>query len=258
MKTNLTLIFIICLAYSLVLSCGCTSSDMSTPIPTGMPDASPTITIKIPITTSTTTTRIMQGSTGNVENIVLEAQNSIATAERSIGQTEQLITYFKVNKSMGSDARLMPIVARWEIAADKLSDAKDLQSAGKYAEAADKATEAAAKGNEVLNDALGLKEKVETTQSTVISSEPRGVQANVLYSGKWSGALVYGSNMKSIDGTGIKTFEIPNSGYSISITAQKEDGSTNALTVQILSDGKVIASEWTNAAYGVAATSITL
>lgn len=94
--------------------------------------------------------------------LVMGAQHAISAAEGSIGQTEQIITYFKENKSMGSDARIMPIVAQWEIAADKLSDAKDLFQERDYEAAAVKATEAAAKGDEVLNNALALKEKVDS------------------------------------------------------------------------------------------------
>jgi hypothetical protein len=94
--------------------------------------------------------------------LVMGAQHAISAAEGSIGQTEQIITYFKENKSMGSDARIMPIVAQWEIAADKLSDAKDLFQERDYEAAAVKATEAATKGDEVLNNALALKEKVDS------------------------------------------------------------------------------------------------
>ncbi len=94
--------------------------------------------------------------------LVMGAQHAISAAEGSIGQTEQIITYFRENKSMGSDARIMPIVAQWEIAADKLSDAKDLFQEGDYEAAAAKATEAATKGDEVLNNAQVLKEKVDS------------------------------------------------------------------------------------------------
>lgn len=102
--------------------------------------------------------------------LVMGAEHAISTAEGSIDQTEQLISYFKVNKSMGSDARLMPIITRWEIAADKLSDARDLFTEGKYAEAADKASEAATKGDEVLNDAMALKQKVDSNPLSGIVS----------------------------------------------------------------------------------------
>lgn len=94
--------------------------------------------------------------------VKMEAENAISRAESSIGQTDQLITYFNVNKSMSSDARLMPIITKWEIAAEKLSTAKDLYSQGKYDEAATKADEAAAKGDEVLTEAQALKEKVDS------------------------------------------------------------------------------------------------
>jgi len=94
--------------------------------------------------------------------VKMEAENAISRAESSIGETERLITYFNVNKSMSSDSRLMPIITKWEIAADKLSTAKDLKSQGKYDEAALKADEAAAKGDEVLTEAQALKEKVDS------------------------------------------------------------------------------------------------
>jgi subtilase family serine protease len=112
--------------------------------------------------------------------LVMGAQHAISTAEGSIGQTEQLITYFKVNKSMGSDSRLMPIVARWEIAADKLSDARDLYTEGKYAEAANKASEAATKGDEVLNDAQALKDKVDSNPLSGIVSGLSGAISGTL------------------------------------------------------------------------------
>jgi hypothetical protein len=112
--------------------------------------------------------------------VVMEAQHAISTAEGSIGQTEQLITYFKVNKSMGSDTRLMPIIARWEIAADKLSDARDLYTEGDYAEAADKAAEAASRGDEVLNDALALKDKVDSNPLSGIASGLSGAVSGSL------------------------------------------------------------------------------
>jgi len=95
------------------------------------------------------------------EVVVLEAQKAIADAESSIGETDDLITYFKVNKSMSSDARLMPIIANREIAAERLTTAKDLYNEGKYEDAARKAGEAAAKGDEVLTDAQALKEDVD-------------------------------------------------------------------------------------------------
>jgi phage shock protein A len=91
----------------------------------------------------------------------LEAQKSIGDAQASIDKTEDLIGYFKENKSMGSDARLMPIIASWDIASERLTAAKDLNSAGKYEEATRKAKEALEKGNEVLANAQSLRETVD-------------------------------------------------------------------------------------------------
>jgi hypothetical protein len=98
----------------------------------------------------------------------LEAQKSIADAESTIGQTEDLITYFKVNKSMSSDARLMPIIASWDIASERLTDAKDLYSQGSYEEATRKANEALDKGTQVLGDAQTLKESVDSNPFSAI------------------------------------------------------------------------------------------
>jgi hypothetical protein len=103
------------------------------------------------------------------EVVILEAQKAIADAESSIGETENLITYFRVNKSMSSDARLMPILSRWEIAAERLTTARDLYSEGEYEDAARKAGEAAAKGDEVLADAQALKEDVDANPLAALS-----------------------------------------------------------------------------------------
>jgi hypothetical protein len=111
---------------------------------------------------------------------VMEAQKSIADAESTIGQTEELITYFKVNKSMGSDARLMPIIASWDIASERLTTAKDLYSEGKYDEAAKKADEATQKGNEVLATAQDLKEKVDANPFSAIGGMFSGLASLAL------------------------------------------------------------------------------
>jgi len=97
------------------------------------------------------------------EVVKLDAGDAISRAESSVGQTEEIISYFKTNKSMSDDPRLMPILTKWEIAADKLSTAKDLNSQGKYDEAAAVANEAATKGDQVLTEAQALKEKVDSS-----------------------------------------------------------------------------------------------
>lgn len=105
----------------------------------------------------------------------MQAQKSLNDAETPIGETETLITYFKVNKSMGSDARLMPIITNWEIASDRLTTAKDLYREGKYNESMLKAGEAADKGNEVLGDAQALKKTVDANPFSSVTGIFSGV-----------------------------------------------------------------------------------
>lgn len=90
------------------------------------------------------------------------------------------------------------------------------------------------------------------------SSQPGTIQVKVDYSGKWSGALGAGGNVKTVDGTGPQTFDIQNPRYFVSVNAQKMDDSNRLLTVSILRNGNVVATENTNAAYGVAMTSVNI
>jgi phage shock protein A len=120
----------------------------------------------------------------------LEAQKSISDAQASIDQTEDLIGYFKENKSMGSDARLMPIIASWDIASERLTAAKDLNSAGKYEEAARKANEALEKGNEVLANAQSLKESVDKNPFSAIGGVFSGLAGKAMTIGIIIGVVV--------------------------------------------------------------------
>ena len=54
------------------------------------------------------------------------AQQVINAAQTPIDQTDDLITYFKVNRSMGNDPRLASIIQKRDRAADLLSEANDL------------------------------------------------------------------------------------------------------------------------------------
>jgi hypothetical protein len=120
----------------------------------------------------------------------LEAQKSISDAQASIDQTEDLITYFKENKSMGSDARLMPIIASWDIASERLTTAKDLNSDGKYVEATRKANEALEKGNEVLANARSLKETVDKNPFAAIGGVFSGLAGMAMTIGIIIGVVV--------------------------------------------------------------------
>lgn len=92
----------------------------------------------------------------------MQARHAIATAERSLQQTDEIITYLRVDKNMGSDAQLLSIITRWDIASDRLSGARDLFAEGDYQEAASRATDAATRGDQVLTEAAALKEKADS------------------------------------------------------------------------------------------------
>lgn len=86
------------------------------------------------------------------------------------------------------------------------------------------------------------------------TQEVQGKQVKISYSGKWSGALGTGGSTKSISGSGEEVIDIDESGV-VSVNAQKQDGSSKELTVQILKDGKVVEESSTDAEYGVASVS---
>lgn len=91
------------------------------------------------------------------------------------------------------------------------------------------------------------------------NTQSSDVAIRVGYSGEWSGAtsILYegGSKSRSISGTGTTTIPISGDPESISVNAQKQDGSSATLVVQIIEDGEVIAESSTNSAYGIAQTS---
>lgn len=97
------------------------------------------------------------------------------------------------------------------------------------------------------------------TTTTVKTPAPTqaetGIQVEIDYSGKWQGALGTGANVKSVSGNGAQTFTLQSNVALVSVNAQKMDDSSKTLTVSILKNGKVVATENTNAAYGVAMTS---
>ena len=85
------------------------------------------------------------------------AENEIANAQAPIAKTNDLITYFTVNKSITNDPRLSIVIAKKESAEQYLSSARDLHYLGNYAFSRVKAKEAFDKGNESLNDAINFK-----------------------------------------------------------------------------------------------------
>ncbi len=87
-------------------------------------------------------------------------QKQISGVDSSIAQTDELITYFKVNRSMSNDARLAPILAEQERAQDLLSDAKDQMNQGNFDSARQKADEASVKATAAYNSALELRKSL--------------------------------------------------------------------------------------------------
>lgn len=77
-------------------------------------------------------------------------------------------------------------------------------------------------------------------------------EVKVEYNGEWQGSVSAGGSSRSIEGTGSKTIDIDGSPDIISANAQKEDDSSDELTIKILKDGKVVKEASTTAEYGVA------
>ncbi|MBP1928417.1 hypothetical protein J2741_000964 [Methanolinea mesophila] len=115
----------------------------------------------------------------------LQTTDAINKASVPIDQTDEIITYFQVNKSMSNDARLSPIITKRERAADLLVDARDLSSQGSYDEATNKANEALAKGQEALADAQALKTEVDSNPLSGIGNALGGA------GGAIGGVLIY-------------------------------------------------------------------
>jgi hypothetical protein len=85
------------------------------------------------------------------------AERDIANAQAPITQTNELIVFFTVNKSITNDPRLAIVIAKKESAEQYLSAARDLFAQGNYAFSREKAKSAFAKANESLTDAINFK-----------------------------------------------------------------------------------------------------
>ena len=89
-------------------------------------------------------------------------------------------------------------------------------------------------------------------------SQTANYQVKVIYEGNWQGAMGDAGSIKSIAGSGTMTYTLQNPNTTISFNAQKLDGSSQPLTVQILKDGTVIKSGFTDAPYGSASIGVSL
>jgi hypothetical protein len=89
-----------------------------------------------------------------------EATKAIGDAQACIDEVEGMITYFKDNRSMGSDARVMAIETQLDNAQTLLTIAKDKQTSKDYDQACIQAANAEDKANVALADANALKEEI--------------------------------------------------------------------------------------------------
>ena len=88
------------------------------------------------------------------------AQQVINEAQTPIDQTDDLITYFKVNRSMGNDPRLAPIIQKRDRAAELLSEANDLLPKNDFSGAKDKALQSSDQSTQSYDAALALRKDI--------------------------------------------------------------------------------------------------
>jgi len=75
-----------------------------------------------------------------------------------------------------------------------------------------------------------------------------GKEVKVIYEGSWSGAIVDSDGSRSISGSGTETFSVDG---TVSANAQKMDGSSQEITIQIIENGNVVEEQSTTSAYGI-------
>ena len=110
-----------------------------------------------------------------------------------------------------------------------------------------------------LGGALSSDKNTSTkTAKNTTDNQVKGVQVKVSYDGEWQGAAGAEGSTNSISGTGDKTIDMDKDAHIVSVNAQKMDGSSSTLTVQILKDGKVVKESSTDTQYGVASVSATV
>jgi hypothetical protein len=90
------------------------------------------------------------------------AENEVTNAQIPINNVDNVIAWFKGNKSTADDAQLATIITKREVAVSYLSTANDEISNGNYAQARVKAQDAFNKGNESYTDALARKKVLES------------------------------------------------------------------------------------------------
>jgi hypothetical protein len=88
------------------------------------------------------------------------AENEVTNAQIPINNVDNVIAWFKANKSTSDDVQLPAIIAKREVAVSYISTANDEISNGNYAQARAKAQDAFNKGNESYTDALKRQKEI--------------------------------------------------------------------------------------------------
>ncbi|MDK2974404.1 MAG: hypothetical protein PWP08_775 [Methanofollis sp.] len=109
-----------------------------------------------------------------------EAQKEIDDAQTAINQIDGIITYFEVNRSMGTDQRVLNLKTQRDLAAQALSAANDQMSAGNYEAAAVKGADASEKAQSTLTLATQLREEIGGGFSLNLGSLPLYIGVGVL------------------------------------------------------------------------------
>jgi hypothetical protein len=78
------------------------------------------------------------------------------------------------------------------------------------------------------------------------------LKIRIKYSGSWTGAVGAAGSIRSVDGSGTTTIDIKDGATIISANAQKGDGGSGKLVIQLLKDGEVVKQSSTSAQYGIA------
>lgn len=96
-----------------------------------------------------------------------------------------------------------------------------------------------------------------TTKNPTVTRD-RGIKVRIIYSGSWQGAVGDLGSITSVEGYGTTDYPLAGNPQIVSANAQKKDGSSNSLIIQIIQDGNIIKQASTTASYGVAQVSATL
>lgn len=116
----------------------------------------------------------------------------------------------------------------------------------------------AALGGGLSSDKNTAPTTTDNNNNAPAKEEAKGVQVHIIYDGEWQGAMGSGSSTKSISGSGETTLDVEDPDFTVSANAQKMDGGSGKLTIEILKDGKVLKSTDTDSEYGVASVATTV